>query len=451
MPRTRAEIGAVGLPLFSGSLSLEPNTTLRGARAAQTYRRMLYEEPAATAFFHACLTLLRTDVRVEPAGDTDADRRAAEHVEMSLHGMRHGLPVYLRQMFGFVWAGWDVHEIVYRRTPQGRIAWSHWGLRRQESLHRWQTKGRTDEVTAFEQRPAPAYDLRVIPLRKALHLVADDSEGSPEGRSAFRGMYRPWFMARNLELLLGISMERFGTGLPVFEVEPGAPRLSDTDQAALQAAVESLRQNEEAGLILPPGVRFRFAASPGLAASDYLAVIQYLRIVMLQTVMAEFIALGVNGSGSRALGESKIDLFLASLNAYQDRIADAIGAQAVRRLLAFAANDFGALTGLPRVKLPPVQTYDLQKIGSFVTLLNKVGAFHPTPEDEALFRRIADLVDLPLERLEEMHEDAAPSVPPVAAAAEADNDDATAMDAAGDDETAVVEDEDEPEEEPATV
>jgi hypothetical protein len=143
-------------------------------------------------------------------------------------------------------------------------------LRRQESIERWMTLPDSGVVTGLVQRPAPDYRIRLIPIERAIHVVADDSEGSPEGMSALRGMYRHAYMVRNLEMLLGIALERFGTGLPLFEVDESVrTRLDASDEALLQDAISALRQNEYAGGVLPPGVRFRFANSPGLDAMTY--------------------------------------------------------------------------------------------------------------------------------------------------------------------------------------
>lgn len=407
MPRQPAERGAVGLPLFAGRLSLDTNTRLRGPQAMKTYRQMLLDEPACAALKTAILTLFRTDMQVQPGGNTDADKRAAEFLEQCLDDMRESLPTTLRQMAGALDYGFGIHELVYKRRgsgpgsryDDGRVGWAAWALRRQETLERWETD-KNGRVIAFTQRPAPDYKLRTIPFTKAIHVLADDTEGSPEGRSVYRGMYRYWYMVTQFELLMGISLERFGTGLPVFKRLDGVT-LTEAQEDTLASIAEGLRQNEFAYLILPPGIDFTFAPSPGLNAATYLATIQRFRVWMLATALAEFIALGTGETGSWALGKSKIDLFLRALTGFQDRLTDAINRQAIARL--FRMNDFGPLTDLPRVTLPAVREYDLQGLAQFAQVLEGIGAFHPTVEDEELFRNISDLPDLDRATLEELH------------------------------------------------
>lgn len=401
MPRTRAEIGAVGLPLFAGKLALDYNKNLRGAQAVRVYREMLYDEPAATALFAACQHLLRTDVQVQPGGPTDADKRAAELVEDALGDLRGGLAATIRQMYSMIWAGWDVHEVVYRRRPDGAVGWGAWALRRQDSLDSWGYDDATGEVRTFVQRPAPSFQLRTIPLRKCVHLVADDSEGSPEGRSMLRGMYRQWFFCKNVELLLGISLERFGTGIAVFEQEDGPAIQQDSpDLEVFEDVFASLRQNENAGIVVPKGWKFRFAPSPGLDAGVYLQAIQRFRTYMLQSALADFIMLGTDG-GAYSLGKDKTELFLLALNGMQERLLSALNRQAVPRLLAYNPQ-LGALTAPPTLTIPAVKRYDLEKIGGFAETLARVGALHVTPEDEAFFRRVGDLVDVDPAELEEL-------------------------------------------------
>lgn len=407
MPRPKAEIGAVGLPLFSGRLFLDTNRRLRWPDAGRIYRQMLDDEPAAGALRTAVHSLLRTDVQVTPGGPAmrrgrgrpRAESRAADHIESCLQDMRQPFGTVLRQMASSYFYGFSIHEIVYKRTPDGRVAWADWGLRRQETLDRWETKqGRT---TAFTQRPAPDYVLRTIPLTKAIHVLADDADGSPEGRGALRAMYRYWYMLTQFELLMGISLERFGTGLPVFErVDVGIDLTTDQENSLAEQAA-ALRQNEQAYVLLPPGIKFRFEASPGLSAETYLETIKVFRTWMLTTSLAEFIAQGMGERGVD-LGAKKIDLFLTSLTGLQNKICEAINRQAVPKLLA--ANGW-QVENPPVVALPAVREYDLAKLGSFAMVLSKIGAFHATPRDEEWFRKISDLADVSLEDLERLHEE----------------------------------------------
>lgn len=397
MPPETEAIGAVGLPLFSGHLRLDPNPRIYGTQAIRIYRDMAYDEPAARALLYAYNTLLHSAPVAVPGGATDADKEAAALLQACVEELRTPIGTILRQLRSALWAGWDIHEVVLKPRDDGTVGWLDWELRRQSSHQRWLTDEAT-VVNGWEQRPEPDYQLRQIPLSRAIHLVADDGEGSPEGLSLLRGMYRPRHFVKNLELFMGIAAERFGSGLPVFEMEPGVV-LTPQDEAELDAIGNALRQNERAWLRLPAGVRFRFAPSPGLDVMTYLEIIRYLRITMLGTAMADFISLGTQngGGGAFALSKDKTELFLLALNAYQDREMEAINRQAVNRLFSLPrnrVNRFGSITKPPRLMLPAVKRYDLQALGSFLQTLQAVMAWTPTPEDEAHLRKISDLLDM---------------------------------------------------------
>jgi len=387
-------IGSLGLPLYSGSLRLDPNPKLTGMAAIRVYRQMAHDEPAVRAWLSAATNLLGTRAVAVPGGETDADQAAAEHLQAVIDGQPFATT--LRQSYSMLWAGWCVQEQVYERRGDGTVGF-RLELRRQSSLERWLTD-EGGRVSGMEQRPAPDFRTRRIPFDRAVHLVADDGEGSPEGLSTLRGMYRPWQLLRNLEVFMGISAERFGSGLPVFEVEAGVP-LTDEDRTTISAIGNGLRQNEEAWLLLPAGVRFRFAESPGLDVGTYLEIIRYLRLVMLATQLADFIGLGTQnagGGGSYALGQDKSELFLMSLNGYQDRVADAYSRQAIARAYALPANRetrYGTITAPPRLTLPAVRRYDLGALGAWINALDGAGALTLTEEDEAHLRQISDLLD----------------------------------------------------------
>lgn len=410
MPRPRSEIGSVGLPLFSGSLALDTNTRLRGARGIKIYREMLLDEPAVAALHAAAMNLLRTDLQVVAGGKRASDARAAAFLETTLDDMRDAPQTYLRQLYGMLPYGYTVSELVWKRRnggntskyADGMVGMAAWAYRRQDSFLRWETD-KNGAITGWTQRPAPDYVERTIPLSKAIHVVADESEGSPEGKSAYRGMYVPYHFIKNLQLLYGISLERFGTGVPVFEIDEAVKTtLTDDQLTTLEDIAAGLRQNEEAYVITPAGIHFRFAESPGLNADSYHTAIQFFRVWALATGLADFIALGTGETGSFALGKDKSELFLLALNGYQDRLVSALNRQVVPRL--FRYNTFGKLTDLPQFSLPAVRKYDLASLGTFAEVLNRIGAFHPTPEDEAWFRRISDLVDIDDKTLKQMHE-----------------------------------------------
>lgn len=284
MARTRAEIGALGLPLFNGYLSLDTNTKLRGRQGAKIYREMMLDEPAAGAFVAACNTLFRTDLQVTTGGNKDSDKRAGEFLEQCFADMRDSQDTTLRRGMSAIPYGWSILELVYKRRSggtgsrytDGKVGWASWAMRRQETLEKWGSDA-NGRITDFVQRVQwPTVATYSIPLYKCLHVVADDTEGSPEGRSALRSMYKPAYFCKNLELLWGISLERFGTGVPVFEREDTV-ELTETQQQTLEDIAAGLRQNEEAYVITPPGIKFRFEPSPGLDADKYKSAILFFR------------------------------------------------------------------------------------------------------------------------------------------------------------------------------
>jgi hypothetical protein len=422
MARPAAEIGRPGLPIFSGRISLDKNPRLRWPAAGKVYRDMLDSEPAAAALWTAARTLLRTDVQVDSAGVDDRHKRAGEHVESCLHDMRDSLDTMLKQQASAYPYGFFIQERVFKRRPDGKVGWLAWAPRRQETLERWEVD-KHGKVSAFTQRPAPDFKLRSMWLKDTAkppgmgwgtHTLADDSDGSPEGRGFLRPMYRYWYMVTQFELLAGIGLER-GVGFPVFQRTDTQPPIQLTedqeDELAKQAA--AIRQNEQAYVLLPPGLTFRFEPMPGVEAGSYLDFIQNFRIWMLSTSLAEFIALGTGDTGSFALGKSKIDLFLKALTGVQDKLCDTINRQAIPQLMRY--NGWGDLDEYPKVSLPAVREYDLNMIANFAKTLHDMEAFHARPEDEEWFRAISDLADVDLKELIKLHdadEVAAKAAPP---------------------------------------
>jgi phage gp29-like protein len=118
---------------------------------------------------------------------------------------------------------------------------------------------------------------------------------------------------------------------------------------------------------------------------------------MLQVCLAEFIMLGAGKTGSYALSQTKVDLFLQAIGSYLDLIEEVFNTNAVPRL--FELNPQFKCDELPKIRHEDIKDMDLNNMGNYVSKLIGAGAILPDPSLSEYLRTAAGL-PAPTEELE---------------------------------------------------
>lgn len=409
------EIGDTGLVRYAGYVREEFLTKLAYPFAARVYREMRDNDPVIGAILFAIEMLVRqTSWRVIPADGSMERQGDADFLSSCLIDMSHTWEDLLAEILSMLPFGYSFHELVYKvrdgdsrdpsrrsRYVDGRIGWRKIPVRAQESLWRWQFDA-SGGVQAMEQRPPADYQLRVIPIEKALLFRPTSWKGSPEGRSVLRNAYRPWFHKKRIEEIEIIGIERDLAGLPVAEVPPQWLSSSATaDEKTMLASVKSLvtriRRDEQEGVVWPRLLDedgrelciLKLLSTGGRRQFDTNSVIQRYDQRIAMTTLADFVLIGHERVGSFALMSSKTSLFAVALGSYLDAIAEVFNRYAVPRL--FAMNGCSFSVPLPRIAHGDIETPDLAELADYVTKLAGAGVLFPTPDLEAHLRSVAGL------------------------------------------------------------
>lgn len=214
----------------------------------------------------------------------------------------------------------------------------------------------------------------------SLVWYALDREGSNwPGRSILRDSYAPWLIKHELWRVLATSSRRFGMGVPSVEAPPGA-----TPQQVAEAArlASSIRVGDQSGAGLPPGYTLRLSGITG-SVPDTLAFIRYLDEQMTRNTLTGLLDLGSTATGSRALGETFLDLFMLALQTIADDIAD----QATTQLLVPLVNaNWGEDEPVPQIVCADVKG-DREVTAETLKLLLDSGALKADPGLEEDIRR----------------------------------------------------------------
>lgn len=390
------EIGRIGLKHSVGYVYDEFLTTLRGTRGRKIYREMTDNDPIIGAVLFAIKQILR-EARwdVKPGDDTDAQcKKDAEFLEDCMYQMNHSWSELMTDTLTFLSYGFSVFEQVLYRDRDGKVRWKKMAFRQQDTIERWEIDEYSD-TQGFWQRPPPDFHEFYIPIKKCLHFKTESAGGNPEGRSALRNAFRPWFMKKNIEEIEAIGVERDLAGLPVLTLPEGMDPTSEDEGIVAQIAsakklVTNIRRDEQEGIVMPFGWDLQLLAAAGSRQMDTVSIINRYNKEMAVSVLAQFIMLGMERTGSYALAKEQTDMFYLALESWIDYVGTIWNRQAVPILMG--------LNGVRDRPLPyfvhtQIHKYTLKDIATYVATLagEKVNALEIDDDVRGFLKRYGRL------------------------------------------------------------
>lgn len=416
------EYGRTGLRQYAGVLYEEYEPRLQGRRGVEVYREMSESDSVIGAVLFAIEMLLRqADWDVAPGGDTEADKKAAAFVRECMDDMSSTWQDTISEIMTFITYGWSWHEIVYKRRGgrskdpklnskynDGLIGWRKLPSRGQDTLWEWVFDENEDLLGMTQQAP-PDFAVRTIPKSKSIHFRTKSRKDSPEGRSILRNCYRDWYFKRRMQEIEGIGVERDLAGLPTIKPPEGVNiwDTSDPDMAAQLAyatnLVQNVRRDALEGLVIPPGWEFSLINGGSRRQFEIGTIIERYDSRIAMTVLADFVLLGHQNTGSWALSDNKTELFAMAIGTYMEIICEAFNTQAIPQLIDLNAGHFKGITAYPKMTHGDVESEDVDKFAGMLTKL--VGSGIITPSED-LAREVCKRVGLP-------EQVAAETVPPI--------------------------------------
>lgn len=425
---------------------------LQGPAGMKLLREQADNCPVTGAFMFAAEHLARgAHFRFEPATGPNVDQRraqqVAERVESAIFDdMETTWPDTLSDILTMLPFGWAAMEMVFKRCrgieppreidpatglnrdgssllppaalPSGQgaapsrfapsrfddgfIGFRKWGLRAQETLFMWEWDNESN-ATVLQQMAPPDFRIRRVPLSKCLHFRTKVAKNNPEGRSVLRNSVMSYLYRKNIQWVESVGIERDLAGYPVFTVTPpdiqkgiNPPDLwnkNDPNAIALLSRVQqiarNIRRDEQEGLVLPWWLQFSLMQSGSRRQFDTNAIIMRYDQRIAMSLMADFVMLGHEAVGSKALAEVKSSLFASALNSFLDSICAVVNRFGISLLLK--------LNGIPQEYAPElmhsdVENVPLSEIGGFISALARSGApLFPNPDLEEELLTMAKL------------------------------------------------------------
>jgi len=416
---TLSELGDTGLKRFGGIIDDEFLRQLKGKKAAQVFREMRDNDDIIGGILFSVEMLLRNvEWRTDPASEDPLDIEIADFVESCRHDMSHSWEDFIAEVLSKLTYGYAPHEICYKQRlgPEqddptkrskhndGMIGWRKLPIRGQETVERWDYS-EDGGLVGMEQRKPMTGEVAKIPMEKLLLFRAGQHKNNPEGRSALRNAFKPWYFKKHISQIEAIGIERDLAGLPKIGV-PGSilnPDASAEEKATLAAFKQlgqNIRNDEQSCVIYPLEYdekgneiyKVELMSSSGARQFDTNAIISRYDKRIAGTLLADFIMLGQDGVGSLALSSDKTELFATALGAWLKSIAEVMNRFAIPRLLRLNAIP---LERAPRFVPGDIEKPDIEKFAQALSQSVLAGVLGPDEGSD----KLRQLLDLP--RIEE--------------------------------------------------
>lgn len=438
-PDPKKEIGAPGLEIYGGIVSEEFLKELTGPRGMKMFREMSQNSATIGAILFAVRMLLRQAAwEVRPASPKLNDEEAAEFLRTCMSDMRRPWGAFIDDVLSMIVYGFSVHEVIYKRRAgqdgqpfpsdydDGKVGWGDFAPRRQTTVSEWVMDEHGRDLLGLYQQAPPMWERVFIPGQRLLLFRPSAFADNPEGLSVLRNAYRSYFLQKNIETFEAIGIERDFVGMPVVRIpgpiiEENGPRFQ-----AYKSIVTRLRTNEQTGVVIPAAYDehgnkmydIELLSVASRRSFDTNAIINRHDQRIAMSVLADFILIGHEHTGSFALASTKTELFATALGTWLDAIEQVLNRYAVPRL--FSMNPEFKVEQFPKFCHLDVEAPDLTELGNFITALAGAGMpLFPDHELESHLKRVAGLpVTEPEDLVHEDREDdprmpdPAPTAPP---------------------------------------
>ena len=398
------EYATSGLQRAGGFISDDFIPALRGVNGRRTYREMSDNDPIIGAVLSGYRRVLsQLKYYFEPADPSVEAHQLLEFVEECWSDMRKPWESTVTAIGTNLIYGWSLLEILYKKREgynrnsrysskfdDGKWGWHDLVLRSQETILRWELDpygSYGDGIIAYQMVDPSGAGLLRIPRAKFLLFTVEDYKESPESRSVLRNAYVPYYYKKRLQEIEAVGIERDLAGFPLLKVPAewmtaSATPAQQSTVANFKTFVSNVKRNSQEGAVLPmmydkdgnPLITFELLTSGGSRQLSIGDSLKRYDDAIAMSLLAGFLTLGHDGGGSLALGVSKTDLWLMSIQGMARQICEVINKDLIPQILRLNGMDDSLA---PRLTFGDVSDSDMAPIMTAISALIKVGGITP--------------------------------------------------------------------------
>lgn len=394
-------------------VSRERSPRLRGRQRYVTYQELLTNTTIAAAGVRYFLNLVaNAEWTFQPATDEEGEalpgaEEVAAFIKDVFSDMESSWPKVVRRAARFRFNGFSWQEWTAKRREDGRIGLLDVEPRPCSSIERWDTdeNHKVLGVTQYIPGKPEVY----LPVTKALYLVDDVLDDSPEGTGLLRHVVRSAERLRGYEELEELSFETDLRGIPIGRAPlkemrdaVKAAKMTTEDVRKARAVVDNFVKNKllnkSKGAVLDSETYNALNPDGGTSPSathkwdvslltgnsngqaEVAAAIHRTNLEIGRLLGVEHLMLGSDGTGSLALIGGKLSSFFLVVSSTLGEIADGVDRQLIGPVCR--------LNGIPRELWPkavPAEV-DVNDVAAVAAVLRDLATAGATlqPDDPAI-------------------------------------------------------------------
>jgi SPP1 gp7 family putative phage head morphogenesis protein len=227
-----------------------------------------------------------------------------------------------------------------------------------------------------------------LDARFLLHFAPDQEGDNFEGISVLRAMYGNWLRKNSFLKLLGAGMEKYAIPTPVMKVPDGAR--GKPEFASAEKALKCYTSNQANYLMIPAGWELTFN-NVSFDAQKVRETVDFENKEMVNSILASFLLLGQNGSGSLALSGTLSDFFSQTITYLSDHISENFQRKIIQPLIKM---NFGDVPCLVELRCDSLEDKIDQSWATVVNTLSSQGFIKADHEIEKFIREKLKLPEM---------------------------------------------------------
>lgn len=384
-----SEVGSTGTKIFGGYLSEEYLAALRGRARADVFDKMRRSDPQVKM----CLSAVKNPIKsatwdIEPGDDSDEAKADADFVKHVLfEGMERPFKKTISEALTAVEFGFCVLEVVDSVVVGHPTFGSYNGIRKlgfrsQRTIERWNKDPKTGSLASVSQY-AYGDEMKVVDIpADFLLLFTMDQEGENyEGISLLRPCYGSWLRKDKYMKLNAIGIEKFAIPTPVVDVPSG--KENSPEFALLKDALEKYVAHHSAYLLKPAGWTIDLKTNTYDPQKVEVSIDNEDKR-MVKAFLANFLELGMSGTGAYALSNDLSDFFLSGLVQIADEITGPFNERLIPRLVKM---NRGERAKYPKLVVSGIEDKAGKELAEIIKFLADSKAIIPDDALEANLRK----------------------------------------------------------------
>jgi len=328
VPVKTVEVGSTGTEIYAGYISEEYLSELQGKEWADKVDQMRRSDPNVKMIVSALkLPLKSANWYVKTLEDSEmAEFQKALIQKVLFEDLNKSFTKFIGEALTCVDFGYSLFEITYQPkfddpkigtyNTVKSVAW-----RSQRTIERWNVAPDGTLLTVTQMSNGDLGKNVELDSRFLLHFAPDQEGDNFEGISVLRACYGN-FLRKNVYLkLMAAGMEKYAIPTPVLSVPEGKDGSPEYKNAL--NALKCYVSNQANYMTMPQGWELEFNNS-NFDAETIITAIEFENKEMVKSILASFLLLGQNGTGSLALSKDLSDFFGQTVTYLADHLIEQI-------------------------------------------------------------------------------------------------------------------------------